>query len=260
MMSTCEQLGDVGRAAEWHDAAHSWSEPYTGSGYPGICRVHRAGILRLRGSLKEAEHEARRAAEELVGFLPDVAGEAFYELGEIRLRMGDLPGAEAMFNEAHARGRDPQPGLALLRVAEGRSEVARLMIARVLFEPGLTALARAKLLPALVEINVACGEIDAAAEGVSELETITALYTAPAFVASGALAHGRVDLARGQAEQAMLHLRHACRLWVEIDLPMELAQTRLLLARAYSALGNRGEAQLEERAAQVAMDRILSHA
>jgi tetratricopeptide (TPR) repeat protein len=76
MMSTCEQLGDVGRAAEWYDAAHSWSEPYTGSGYPGICRVHRAGILRLRGSLREAEHEARRAADELVDFLADVAGEA----------------------------------------------------------------------------------------------------------------------------------------------------------------------------------------
>jgi tetratricopeptide (TPR) repeat protein len=256
MMSTCEQLGDVGRAAEWYDAAHSWSEPYSASGYPGICRVHRAGILRLRGSLSEAEHEARRAADELVDFLADVAGEAFYELGEIRLRMGDLPGAGEMFSEAHARGRDPQPGLALLRLAEGKSEAARSMIARALFEPGLTALARAKLLPALVEINVACGEIDAAAEGVLELETITMTYSSPALVASSALARGRVELARGQAEQAMLHLRRACRLWAEIDLPIELARTRLLLSRAYSALGNSGEAELEERAAQAAMERI----
>jgi tetratricopeptide (TPR) repeat protein len=256
MMSTCEQLGDVGRAAEWYDAAHSWPEPYPGSGYPGICRVHRAGLLRLRGSLREAEHEARRAADELVDFLADVAGEAFYELGEIRLRMGDLPGAGEMFSKAHARGRDPQPGLALLRLAEGKSEAARSMIVRALFEPGLTALARAKLLPALVEINVACGEIDAAAEGVLQLETITTTYTSPALVASGALARGRVELVRGQAEQAMLHLRRACRLWAEIDLPIELAQTRLLLSRAYSALGNSGEAELEERAAQAAMDRI----
>jgi tetratricopeptide (TPR) repeat protein len=256
MMSTCEQLGDVGRAAEWYDAAHSWSEPYTGSGYPGICRVHRAGILRLRGSLREAEHEARRAAEELVDFLADVAGEAFYELGEIRLRMGDLPGAGAMFTEAHARGRDPQPGLALLRLAEGKSEAARSMIERVLIEPGLTGLDRAKLLPALVEISVACGEIAAAAEGVSELETITTTYTSPALVASAALARGRVELARGQAEQAMLHLQRACRIWAEIDLPIELAQTRLLLSRAYSALGNVDEAELEERTAQAAMDRI----
>jgi len=260
MMSTCEQLGDVGRAAEWNDVAHSWAEPYTGSGYPGICRVHRAGILRLRGSLKEAEREARRAAEELVDFLADVAGEAFYELGEIRLRVGDLTGAEEMFNEAHARGRDPHPGLALLRLAEGNSEAARSMIARVLFDPSLTALARAKLLPALVEINVACGQIDAAAQGVSELETITATYTSPALVASGALARGRVELARGQAEQAVLHLRRACRLWAEIDLPIELAHTRLLLSRAYAALGNSGEAELEERTAQAALERIRAGA
>jgi hypothetical protein len=107
-----------------------------------------------------------------------------------------------------------------------------------------------------VEINVACGQIDAAAQGVSELETITATYTSPALVASGALARGRVELARGQAEQAVLHLRRACRLWAEIDLPIELAQTRLLLSRAYAALGNSGEAELEERTAQAAMERI----
>ena len=256
MLSTCERLGDVGRAAEWYDAAQSWSEPYTRSGYPGICRVYRAGILRLRGSLREAEHEARRAADELVDFLADVAGEAFYELGEIRLRLGDLPGAEEMFSEAHSRGRDPQPGLALLRLSEGKTEAARLMIERVLSDPSLPALDRAKLLPALVEIGVACGEIAAAAEGVSELDTITTTYTSPALVASAALARGRVELAHGRVELAMLHLRRACRLWAEIDLPIELAQTRLLLSRAYSALGNTDEAELEERTAQAAMDRI----
>jgi len=256
MMSTCDQLGDVGRAAEWYDTAHSWSEPYLDSGYPGICRVHRAGILRLKGSLREAEHEARRAAEELVDFLADVAGEAFYELGEIRLRMGDLPGAEEMFSEAHARGRDPQPGLALLRLAEEKYKPARSMIERVLSEPGLSVLTRAKLLPARVEINVACGDFAAAAEGVSELETITTTYTSPALVASAALARGRVELVRGQADQAMLYLQRACRIWAELDLPIELAQTRFLLSRAYSALGNSDEAVSEERAARAAMDRI----
>ncbi len=256
MMSTCERLGDFGRAAEWYDVASTWSVPHADSGYPGICRVHRAGILRLRGALTEAEHEARRAAEELGDFLTDVAGEAFYELGEIRLRKGDLPGAGEMFSEAHARSRHPQPGLALLRLAEGRSEAARSMIERAMIEPSLTVLDRAKLLPALVEVRVACGEIAAAAEGVSELETIITTYTSPALVASAALARGRVELARGQAEQAMLHLRRACRIWAEIDLPIELAQTRLLLSRAYSALGNTDEAELEERTAQAAMGRI----
>ncbi len=256
MMSTCEQLGDYGRAAEWHEAAHRWCEPHADSGFPGICRVHRAGILRLRGALPEAEREARRAAEELADFLPDVSGEAFYELGEIRLRMGDHPAADAMFGEAHARGRDPQPGLALLRLAQGNCEAARSMIERCLGEPARAALDRAKLLPALVEIAVACGAAGAAAEGASELEAITTTYTSPALVASAALARGTAELARGGAEDALGHLRRARRIWTEIDLPFELARTRLLLSRAYSALGDRDEATMEERAALAIMSRI----
>jgi tetratricopeptide (TPR) repeat protein len=256
MMSTCERLGDYGRAAEWHEAAHRWCEPHAESGYPGICRVHRAGILRLRGALPEAEQEARRAADELGDFLTDVSGEAFYELGEIRLRMGDHPAADAMFGEAHARGRDPQPGLALLRLAQGNGEAARTMIERSLGRPGLAALDRAKLLPALVEIAVACGAVDAAAEGASELEVITTTYSSPALVASAALARGTAELARGKAEEALTHLRRARRIWTEIDLPFELARTRLLLSQAYSALGDRDEAAMEERAALGIMSRI----
>jgi pimeloyl-ACP methyl ester carboxylesterase/tetratricopeptide (TPR) repeat protein len=256
MMSMCDRLGDVSRAAEWYEAAHAWCEPHGNSVYPGICRVQQAGILRMRGALTEAEHQARQAAEELGEFLVDVAGQAFYELGEIRRRMGDLPAARELFSEALARGRDPQPGLALLRLAEGKSDAARAMLERAITDPGLMALDRAKLLPALVEVRVACGELAGAAEAAVELESITATYTSPALAASAGLARGRVELARGQAEQAMVSLRRACRIWAEIDLPVELAQTRLLLARAHSALGNPDEAELEERAAQAAMGRI----
>jgi serine/threonine protein kinase/pimeloyl-ACP methyl ester carboxylesterase len=256
MLSICERLGDVGRAAEWYEAAYAWCEPHSESGYPGICRVHRAGVLRLRGALAKAEHEARRAAEELEGFLTDVAGEAFYELGEIRLRRGDLAAAGEMFARAHSRGRDPQPGLALLRVAEGKVEAARSMIERALGEPGLTMLHRAKLLPAAVEIRVACTDIPGASEAASELETITATYTAPALVAFAAQARGRVELAQGRADLAISNLRRACRILTEIDLPLELAQTRLLLSRAYSEMGNTDEAEMEERTARAAMEGI----
>src|SRR6266498_1164976 len=134
-----------------------------------IRRPPRSTLFPTRRS-SDLEHEARRAAGELADFLVDVAGEAFYELGEIRLRMGDLPGAGEMFSVAHSRGRDPQPGLALLRLAEGKSEAVRSMIERALIEPGLTVLDRVKLLPALVEIKLVCGEIAAAAEGASDME------------------------------------------------------------------------------------------
>ena len=256
MMSTCDRLGDIGRALEWSDAARGWLVSHADSAFPGVCRVFRAGMLRKRGALAEAEREARRAATELADFLLDVAGEAFYELGEIRLRSGDLAGAGDMFGEAQVRGRDPQPGLAWLRLAEGRAEAARGMIDRALSAPGLAALDRARLLPALVEISIACGETARADAGAAELETITETYASPALVASAALARGRVELARERPEPAIPHLRRAARIWTEIDLPVELAQTRLLLARAYAALGDTDAAELEDRTAQAALARI----
>jgi hypothetical protein len=256
MLTACERLGDYGRAAEWQEAAHRWSNPHEDSVFPGLCRVHRAGILRLRGALTEAELEARRAAEELGGFLKDVAGEAFYELGEIRMRTGDHQGAEAMYAEAHARGRNPQPGLALLRLEQEKVEAARSMIERSLAEPGLTQLDRTKLLPGLVEIAIACGAVDRAASAAEELETITETYGSPALVASAALARGSVELARGNAEEALRHLGRARRIWIEIDLPFELARTRTLLARAHAALGDGDAAAMEERAALAITSRI----
>jgi tetratricopeptide (TPR) repeat protein len=256
MISTCERLGDYGRAAEWQEAAHHWTAPHADSVFPGICRVHRAGILRLRGSLPEAEREARRAAEELGQLLKDVASEAFYELGEIRLRLGDYESAEAMFAEAHTRGRNPLPGLALLRLAQGNVQAARAMIGRALAGSALLALDRVKLLPAMVEIAIAGGALDAAAAAADELETITATYTSPALVASAALARGAVELARGNPADALNHLGRARRIWTEIDLPFELAHTRQLLARAHSALGDREEAAMEERAALAITSRI----
>jgi tetratricopeptide (TPR) repeat protein len=256
MISTCERLGDYGRAAEWQEAAHRWTGAHSESVFPGICRVHQAGILRLRGALPEAEQQARLAAEELSGYLNDVAGEAFYELGEIRMRMGDFAGADAMFTEAHARGRDPQPGLALLRLAQGRGDAARSLIERSLADPGRMALNRAKLLPAMVEIAVATDAVDAAAAAASELESITTIYTSPALVASAAVARGTVELARGRPEEALHHLRRARRTWTEIDMPFELARTRTLLSRAHAALGDGEEAAMEERAAQAITSRI----
>jgi tetratricopeptide (TPR) repeat protein len=258
MISTCGKLGDYGRAAEWHEAAHRWSGSHGDSVFPGICRVHQAGILRLRGALPEAEQQARRATEELGGLLKDVAGEAFYELGEIRMRMGDYPGADALFGEAHARGRDPQPGLALLRLTQGRIEAARSMIERSLADPSLPALERVKLLPAMVEIAIACGAVDAAERAAAELETITTTYTSPALVASAVLARGSVELASGRPQEALHHLRRARRIWTEIDLPFELSRTRMLLSKAHAALGDGDEAAMEERAAQAITSRITS--
>src|SRR2546425_6838185 len=130
MMGTCEKLADYQRAAEWSDAARRWCELHAESGFPGICRVHRAELMRLRGSWSDAESEALHAADELQGFYHIAAGEAFYEIGEIRLRMGDLARAEEVFRQAHELGRDPLPGLALLRLAGGKGESAPGVLGR----------------------------------------------------------------------------------------------------------------------------------
>jgi tetratricopeptide (TPR) repeat protein len=133
-----------------------------------------------------------------------------------------------------------------------------MMIERALIELGLTPLDRARLLPAVVEIRLACGNLSGADGAALELEAITKTYTSPALAASAALALGRVELARGRAEQAMVHLRRACRIWGDIELPIELAQTRLLLSRAYSAMGNADEAALEQRTAHATMERVAA--
>ncbi|HKU60595.1 MAG TPA: serine/threonine-protein kinase [Gemmatimonadales bacterium] len=256
MLSTCERLGDLGRMAEWNDASEGWVGPYADSAYPGICRVHRAGMLRKRGAFDEAEREARRAAEELGDFITDVAAEAYYELGEIYLRRGDLAGAAARFAEAQARGRDPQPGLALVRLAEGRADSARAMVERALDDPALGELERARLLPAVVEIAVARGETARAEAAVTDLETITDTYSTPAIVAAAALARGRLELGRAQYGPAVQYLRRAARIWTSIDVPIELAQTRFLLSLAYAALGDAEAASLEEGTARAALARV----
>jgi tRNA A-37 threonylcarbamoyl transferase component Bud32/tetratricopeptide (TPR) repeat protein len=256
MMSTCERLGDLGRMAEWNDASDGWAGHYADSAYPGICRVHRAGMLRRLGAFDEAEREARKAAEELGDFITDAAAEAYYELGEIYLRRGDLTGAATRFAEAQARGRDPQPGLALVRLAEGRADSARAMVERALADPGLGDLDRARLLPAMVEIAVARGETARAESAVADLEAITETYSTPALVAAAALARGRLELGRAQYGAAVQYLRRASRIWTSIDVPIELAQTRFMLSLAYAALGDADAAALEEQTARAALTRV----
>ncbi len=131
-ITACRDVADYGRAAEWSDAAKRWCERQAITGFPGMCRVYRAELMRLRGSWQEAEQEARRACQELKEFNLGYTAEAFYEVGEIRLRTGDLAGAEQAFSQAHELGRDPQPGLSLLQLAQGKAEAATASIDRAL--------------------------------------------------------------------------------------------------------------------------------
>ncbi|HET8861670.1 MAG TPA: hypothetical protein VFM94_00280, partial [Solirubrobacterales bacterium] len=129
-ISACNDLGDYRRAAEWTEVANRWCDQLDVTGFPGACRIHRAEIMRLRGDLAGAEKQAMEACEELHDFQRSITASGYYEIGEIRRRLGDFAAAEEAYRRADELGRDPQPGLALLRLAEGKIDVAVAAITR----------------------------------------------------------------------------------------------------------------------------------
>jgi len=257
-IGTCQRLGDYRRAAEWIEAAERWCEREDLAAVSGECRVHRAQIMRLRGAWVKAEKEARRACDEYrswnIGL--DHAGDALYEIGEIRLRRGDFGAAEDAFRQTHELGREPQPGLALLRLAEGKVEAAASSIKRALANEALSPLARVRRLPAQVEIALAAGDLDSARSAIVELERIAKTYQTSALEASAVCARGTLELAEGNASAAYRSLRQGLRLWQEVDAPYEAARTRMLLASACRAEGDDENAALELQAAHSAFERL----
>lgn len=252
-ITACKQISDFRRAGEWSDAAKRWCERQSIAGFPGMCRVYRAGIMLVRGSWAEAQREARAACEELEGFNVSYAAEAHYELGEIRLRLGDLAAAEEAFKQAHRWGRDPQPGLAELRLKEGNAGAALSSLRRALED--ITAdVDRAHLLPTLVEVALAAGSVDEAAAAADELGVISDRFGTDVLRAEGLRARGRLHLHREQWQDAVRALRSSWRLWLAADAPYEAARTRVLIGRALRACGDEEDARLEMDAAAASFE------
>jgi class 3 adenylate cyclase len=256
VISASFDVADLGRAGNWTEAATRWCDRQSISGFPGVCRVNRAEVMRLRGSWPEAEKEIRTAVAELGEFAPSVGASAFYELGELQLRMGDLAAAEEAFRQAHGLGVEPQPGLALLRLATGDAESARRSIRRALSDEARNRLSRARLLPASVEISLAAGEVEEARAAADELAEIAQDYGTSALAAHAAAASGAVALAEKNVDAALRELRRAIRLYQEVETPYEAALVRLLVAEAYRLDGDADAAELELRAAEATFDRL----
>ena len=256
-ISTCRDLADYRRAGQWTEVAERWCERQAISGFPGVCRVHRAEILALRGAWTDAEQEARRASQELMTFgaMPPAA-EGFYAVGEIRLRMGDLSGAREAFRQAHDLGHDPQPGLALLYLAQGNVEAAAASIRTSLSGTGSERLWRARLLPGQVEIAIETGDLQTARAAAEELTAIASDFGSPALHASAHGARGAVLVATGDADEALQELGRARGHWQEVDVPYEVARTRVGLAAAHRAKGDVENATLELEAARSSLVRL----
>ncbi|HKV32588.1 MAG TPA: adenylate/guanylate cyclase domain-containing protein [Candidatus Dormibacteraeota bacterium] len=255
LIGTCEGMADYKRAREWTDAARRWCDRQSISAFPGMCRVHRAEVIRLQGSWQEAEVEARGAYEELRGFIAEYAAEALYVIGETRLGRGDLAEARDAFRQAHELGREPNPGLALLRLAEGDVAAAAAAIKRGLAS-ARQPLPRARLLPAQVTIALAANDLATAAAAATELESIASTYATAALKARALASRASVTLAKGDAESAVRDFCEALALWRQLEAPYEEARTRVALAGAYQAGGDSEGGVLELRAANATFARL----
>jgi len=255
-IGACRDVADFDRAGEWTDLAHAFCTSSSLSAFPGMCRVNHAEVMKFKGRLSEAGEEAVRAGEELRNWLPSVAGAAFYELGEIRLRLGDLTEAERAFREADEYGRHPEPGLSLLRLAKGNAKGAWASLRRALADDGLTVPARVRLLPAAVEVALAAGEREAAASYAEELSADAERFQTSALKAQAAYAKGALALAEDDAPAAFAALRQARRLWEATGATYDVARARELLGLATRLDGDEETAVWELRAAAARFERL----
>ncbi|HSM04312.1 MAG TPA: LuxR C-terminal-related transcriptional regulator [Longimicrobiales bacterium] len=245
VIGACRKVYALGRAQEWTAALRDWCAGQPDMvAYIGECRVYRSELLQMHGAWGEALEEARRAARVTGGDGATVAGLACYQQGELHRLRGDLDQAEAAFADASRAGRVPQPGLALLRLAQGQGDVAMAMLRRSLAETP-SPLGRLRLLPAQVEVSLATGDQDTARAACEELASIAAAYPSPVLGAMAGAARGAVGLAAGEAESALPELREAWRGWHALDAPWEAARTRVRIGLACRHLGDEDGARLE---------------
>ena len=253
----CQAVFELGRAQDWTDAHTVWCERQSDmQAYMGPCFVHRAEIMTLAGNWSGAMAEVRRAEGYTQGIVNErVAGQAAYRRGEIHFLRGELDSAEAAYREASRLGREPQPGLALLRLAQGDGEAASASLRRALGE-STEPLQRAALLPAYVEIMLAVGDLEQARAGCLDLQDVAQRQESRALTAMADYARGGVDLADRDASAALGALRQACGQWQELGARREIARTRVLVGQACAALGDLDTAAMELDAASDTFERL----
>jgi DNA-binding CsgD family transcriptional regulator len=258
-IASCHRVYALDRTREWTAALASWcqAQPQLVM-FTGHCLAHRAEILQMGGSWPEAVEEARRAVEHCVRDIErQAAGSAHYQQAEIYRLRGEFEAAELAYRNASRSGMEPQPGLALLRLAQGDRDAAASAIRRVV---GATSdrLQRTRFLPAHVEIMLAVGDLEEARAGSRELEETASSFNTEVLAAIAAHAWASLQLAEGNAHAVLDPARRAFGIWQQIGAPYLAARLRLLLARACVALGDLDGAQLELESGREVFERLCA--
>ena len=254
VIAGCQEIYETRRAQEWTAALTRWCEQQPDMvAHTGLCLLHRAELMELHGAWPDALEEAQRAGERFAqraqGMNEAATAQAVYRQGEVHRLRGDFATAEEAYREASRGGWEPQPGLALLRLAQGKNAAAAAAIRRVAGET-TQPLKRARLLPAYVEIMLAVGDLQAARDACRELEEVSETHEVEVLGAMVAQARGAVSLAEDDARAALVALRHAWRVWQELDAPYEAARVRVLIGLACRQLEDDEMAALELEAAR----------
>lgn len=257
MIEVCWQLADLRRAREWTAATERWCRQFDSSVmFSGICRMHRVQLRQVAGDWDAAAAKAQVVCRELADMNTAVVAEGHYLLGDLLRLRGSVEEAEAAYRRAHELGRDPQPGRALLRAQSGQPAAALTSLQTALAGHQGADYRRAPLLRAVVEVAVEVGDLQAARQAVDELTGMAERWKADGLRAAAAQARGAVELAAGEAARAIAPLREAIRRWHELDAPCDGAKTRTMLAEACATLGDQDAGRLELDATAATLERL----